>query len=415
MDIQAEITVFYKKAAKKITTKACADLCKQDPLKLEGDCKEAHYEKNFPDINSVRKMFCDLLNKIDQELKSSEQSIEDYYKKTDVLAVDKIIDTIKSELESNIKGCINGSQKGIMQNTSERIIARRITAKYIARIVYYKQNHRSYDKELERAYREVIADETADCKFLLTKTAAKRIQTASRQITSTAAHEVYDAVYNKNTVNDKYKIGYGVMADIVNLETPVLLYSQTRGNGINRNSKYYLAVKDEIINVIQPPFSKFMLNIHRLVNVTNDNHNMPSDPYKTYEDFIKNKLGIVAMLDYRKLKSQYKVLENVNVCSSIAEEFAQYAVKTRQLFKNRRVNNRSQCNTGKKNQKAVYEIASRFELINSLDDLKVISKMIELYFQMLALSMSEEDYITVKKALSKTDTAELEILVNADI
>lgn len=408
MDIQAEITAFYKKAAKEITVLACSKSCKQEDYnKLDLDCKTAHYRRYMSSTNDVKKMFCDLLNKIDQELIPSEQSIEAYYKDTDVLSVDKIIDSVKSALEGDIRNCINGSKNSIMQTKSERIISRRINSKYIARIVYYKQNHCSYDKELERAYREIIADETANCKSVLTKTIAKRIQTVSRQITNSAAREVYNMVYNKSTVNEKYKISYGKMADIVNSETPVLLYPQTRANVLNNGSKYYIAVKNEILNAIQPPFSKFMLNIRRLVDGNIDNPNMPSDPYKTYEDFIKNKLGIVCILDYRNIKSQYDVLKEISVCSTIAKKFAQYAVKTRQLFKNRKVNNRSQCNTGKKNQKAVYDIDSRFELVNSLDDLFVLGKMIELYFQMLALSMSEEEYINILKALSPTDSIEI--------
>ena len=411
MDIQAKIVEFYKDVANEISRRACAD------CKFYSTEHKICYNNMTSNEVDIQYPFNKLLNELDSYLMSDKQeveaeiSVEDYYNGTSVLSLDKIINDVKKALKSEFQHCNHGADYNKLKSKTYHIISRRINSKYIARIVYYKQNHCSYDRELEQAYREIIADETANSNSVLTKATAKRIQTISRQITNSVARGVYDMVYNKSTVNDKYKISYGKMADIVNSETAVLLYPQTRATVSNNGSKYYIAVKNEILNAIQPPFSKFMHNIRSLVDENIDISNMPSDPYKTYEDFIKNKLGIVCILDYRNIKNQFSVLKDISVCSTIAKEFAQYVVKTRQLFKNRRVNNRSQCSTGKKNQKAVYDIDSRFELVNSLDDLIVLGKMIELYFQMLALSMSEEDYINISKSLSPTDSIEIGAIV----
>lgn len=383
MVIQAKIVEFYRNVAKEISRKACADWCYR--------CENAtRYKNKTSNEENVQHLFNSLLKEIDQYLTPNRQStetdisVEEYYRDTNVLSLDKILSDVKKALESEFQHCNHGADYNKLTSKTYRIISHKINSMYIAYIVYYKQNHRYYDKKLERAYREIISSETTQSNSILSKTTAEKIQSVSKQIINSAVHDVYDEIYNKKAINKKYKISYEEMADLINEESAIVVKYQSGSSHKHDKSSYH-----SMICVIAK--AHLFLSPYKCVdNYFNNSDECCTVDNKTIENFIKKHLPQIFMLNYEKSKFK-KYLECGFVYKKISHDFVETAIKTRELFR--------------KN----YRINSRFDIVRGSKDFYILVKMIRLYKEMLKLALSDTEFTELQNELSEDDKSELEI------
>lgn len=384
MDIQAKLVEFYRTVAKEISRAACAGWC---PYRCENKLRCNNFISNE---ENVQHLFNKLLNEFDRYLMPNKQdaeseiSVEDYYKDTKVLSLDKKINDIKKALKSEYRHCNQGADFNKFKSKINRIISNKINRKYIAYIVYYKQNHRYYDEKLERAYREIIAAETAQNNSVLSKATAEKIQRVSRQIINSVVHDVYDEIYSKKNVDEKYKISYEEMANIINKRTAIVVeYQHNFPHEYNKSSYYSLIYTMTKSSVFLTPYKcvKIFLNNTDKCYKVDD---------KTIENFLKKHLAKIFMHDYKKFKYKYKLQCN-SIHDSISCDFIETALETRELFR--------------KN----YRINSRFDIVRCSKDFYILVKMIRLYKEMLKLALSDTEFTELQNELSEEDKSELEI------
>lgn len=389
MNIHKTISEFYIKAAEIICNSACHKCCA-----AKCKCKMNVDVFGDKDTSAIPDMFYSMLDDISNDIRgnsdSNVQPYGEYYKGTDIIDWDGIIANAERSLSGKISKCKHSddSQKRLVEKTAQKL-AGKVGISRIAEIIYYKENHRYYDKTVETEYTEVVETVAQDSNDILSKSMYKKVQKTTSEITSSAAQQVYESVYDKSVVKDKYKLSWEQFVSNVD-DIPYYFDATPKTNKYSIKPQYegmlyYKNTKKRKEEKDFKSWSSCFEYVKSKISISENTY------LKYVRDYIPNLLGINnAYIEYF-LGNYYG--EYVSI--TIYKELNDIIILCNELFSKR---GRSR------------KYSSAFMLVNSIDDVIDFNYIAETFMQMIALRLNPDRYDKFLTAIDAGDnTARKEV------
>jgi hypothetical protein len=346
--------------------------------------------KAVRNIEMLPELFYSALDNIAMELNSDTVikriSYGEYYKDADVIKWDKLIAKIRKYAHIRILKCShsNHSHNELVKET-QNYISGIITRNLIAEMIYFKENHPVYEKRLWKSYSEVIERSVGNNGARLTKREYNKIRGITQAITAEAVSSVYKSIYGKSTV-----------------KVPIPDISQFAAS-LKFNLVSYLDI-DSDSKKVQPWYREcsYYSNIKDLISEESfislaACYKMMTFPFSknTFLELVKNYIpkliGIYeTIMQYLKRSANNGRYIHVNY----ADKFNQTVISAHEFF-------------GKRGKS--YKFDSRFQLIQSLDDLKCFYDITKTYLGIMSLFLEEEQY----NALFDKNPVEVQVIIKA--
>ncbi|MBQ9949001.1 MAG: hypothetical protein IJO91_11500 [Oscillospiraceae bacterium] len=395
MNIHKTISEFYIKAAEIICNSACHKCCA-----AKCKCKMNVDVFGDKDTSAILDMFYSMLDDISADIRGNSdtdvQSYGEYYKGTDIIDWDGIIANAERSLSGKISKCKHSddSQKRLVEKTAQKL-AGKVGISRIAEIIYYKENHRYYDKTVESAYTEVVEAVAQDSNDILSKRMYKKVQKTTSEITSAAAQQVYESVYDKPMLKEKYKPSLDKFAGYVS-DTPY--YLATTNMAKKRKLKMWYDKKEYYKKVVEDFDEGQYISWESCFKDKKDRIPFAKNTFLAYvRRYIPDLLGIsnnLYVFFFGNYRGKY-------VAKIISDELVDIVIECNAMF--------SSCGKRRK-------VDSSFMLVNSMDDLVNFNYVVETYIQVVVLRLLTDKCQKLLEAAATIDNKakeEVAVLISA--
>ena len=385
MSVNSIVSGLYKNIAEIICHEECSENCT-----YKCTCSLNVRLKAVRNIEMLPELFYSALDNIAMELNSDTVikriSYGEYYKDADVIKWDKLIAQIRKHAHIRILKCShsNHSHNELVsetQNYISGIIARNL----IDEMIYFKENHPVYEKRLWKSYSEVIEKSVGNNGARLTKREYNKIRDITQEITAEAVSSVYKSIYGKSTV-----------------KVPIPDISQFAAS-LKFNLVSYLDI-DSDSKKVQPWYREcyYYSNIKYLISEESfislaACYKMMTFPFSknTYLELVKNYIPKLIGIDGTIMQYMKRSVYNGKyIHVDYADKFNQTVISAHEFF-------------GKRGKS--YKFDSRFQLIQSLDDLKCFYDITKTYLGIMSLFLEEEQY----NALFDKNPVEVQVIMKA--
>ena len=365
---------FYDKVAQQLCDEVCCDNCKHK--------NQCHFDTvtKRSDKDDVNTLFFSMLDDVEKIINKTADngavtSYSEYYKDTAVINWDKLLDKIKAKLVECVAAC-NGedNSRARMIAKAKKLLLAKVSPVSVASVYYYKKNHRIYNKSLEQAYREIVKV-LCNNGSIFNNSVSRKVSSVTLDITAAAITEAYDTIYNKSTLEEKYKPHIDDFLE-QRLNDSRMLCFESLPKLSNRKqwyqgTEYYNEVVNEEVEI---GFLSWDSNYKQYI-ADNEQWSMSRNTYLALVNVHIPKLIGASASMVKDVLSEAKdgkyVIENISII------FNGYVNDCYLLFK-------------KNSYRYNYE--SRFQLVQSMDDLLTLSNVIDTYMQVIAARVSQEEY-----------------------
>ena len=385
MSVNSIVSGLYKNIAEIICHEECSENCT-----YKCTCSLNVRLKAVRNIEMLPELFYRALDNIAMELNSDTVikriSYGEYYKDADVIKWDKLIAQIRKHAHIRILKCShsNHSHNELVsetQNYISGIIARNL----IDEMIYFKENHPVYEKRLWKSYSEVIEKSVGNNGARLTKREYNKIRDITQEITAEAVSSVYKSIYGKSTV--KVPIP-DISQFAASLKFNLVSYLDIDSDSKKvqpwyRECSYYSTIKD-------------LISEESLISLAAC-YKMMTFPFSknTYLELVKNYIPKLIGIDGTIMQYMKRSVYNGKyIHVDYADKFNQTVISAHEFF-------------GKRGKS--YKFDSRFQLIQSLDDLKCFYDITKTYLGIMSLFLEEEQY----NALFDKNPVEVQVIMKA--
>ena len=245
--------------------------------------------------------------------------------------------------------------------------------KRIASILYYAKHHKSYDKELEEAYQEVVshtANNHDNIDVWFSNDAAEKIEVLTEAHVKAAADETYDKVYDNPELEEKYRLSREDFNNqLINSEIVNIVSSRRKTQSADISCQNYLkalfiALTDEqfcsyadcLMDYYTPKYG---------TGIANDN---------VFSRYFQKTITPIAGYKFEEVKLFYP-LERKFILNTLCSAYSDCVHFCFQKFNNAR------------NLEYLIDEpnASRFGIIANYNDLKGICNIVKVYSQIIAV------------------------------
>ncbi len=380
MNIHKTISEFYIKAAEIICNSACHKCCA-----AKCKCKMNVDVFGDKDTSAIPDMFYSMLDDIAADIGGNSdidvQPYGEYYRGTDIIDWDGIIANAERTLSGKISKCKHSddSQKRLVEKTAQKL-AGKVGVRRIAEIIFYKENHRFYDKIVESEYTEVVKAVAQSGNDILSKRMYKKVQKTTSEITFAAAQQVYESVYDKSVVKDKYKLSWEQFVSNVD---DIPYYFDATPNSNKHSIKpqyegmlYYKNTKKRKEEKNFKSWSSCFKDVESKISISEN----------TYLKFVWYYIPDLLGINNTYIEYFYGNYNGEYVAKTISNELNDIIIVCNNLF----------LKHGKKRK-----YSSAFMLIDSIDDVIDFNYIAETFMQMIALRLEPARY---DKFLTTIDT-----------
>lgn len=385
MSINSIVSRLYKNIAEIICHEECSENCT-----YKCTCSLNVRLKAVYNIEMLPELFYSALDNIAMELNSDTDikriSYGEYYKDADVIKWDKLIAKIRKYAHIRILKCShsNHSHNELVSET-QNYISGIITRNLIAEMIYFKENHHVYEKRLWKSYSEVIEKSVGNNGARLSKREYNKIRDIAQEITAEAVSSVYKSIYGKSTV--KVPIP-DISQFAASLKFNLVSYLDIDSDSKKvqpwyRECSYYSTIKD-------------LISEESFISLAAC-YKMMTFPFSknTYLELVKNYIPKLIGIDETIMQYLKRSANNGRyIHVNYADKFNQTVISAHELF-------------GKRGKS--YKFDSRFQLIQSLDDLKCFYDIAKTYLGIMSLFLEEEQY----NALFAKNPVEVEVIMKA--
>ena len=385
MSVNSIVSGLYKNIAEIICHEECSENCT-----YKCTCSLNVRLKAVRNIEMLPELFYSALDNIAMELNSDTVikriSYGEYYKDADVIKWDKLIAQIRKHAHIRILKCShsNHSHNELVsetQNYISGIIARNL----IDEMIYFKENHPVYEKRLWNSYSEVIEKSVGNNGARLTKREYNKIRDITQEITAEAVSSVYKSIYGKSTV--KVPIP-DISQFAASLKFNLVSYLDIDSDSKKvqpwyRECSYYSTIKD-------------LISEESFISLAAC-YKMMTFPFSknTYLELVKNYIPKLIGIDGTIMQYMKRSVYNGKyIHVDYADKFNQTVISAHEFF-------------GKRGKS--YKFDSRFQLIQSLDDLKCFYDITKTYLGIMSLFLEEEQY----NALFDKNPVEVQVIMKA--
>lgn len=385
MSVNSIVSGLYKNIAEIICHEECSENCT-----YKCTCSLNVRLKAVRNIEMLPELFYSALDNIAMELNSDTVikriSYGEYYKDADVIKWDKLIAQIRKHAHIRILKCShsNHSHNELVsetQNYISGIIARNL----IDEMIYFKENHPVYEKRLWKSYSEVIEKSVGNNGARLTKREYNKIRDITQEITAEAVSSVYKSIYGKSTV--KVPIP-DISQFAASLKFNLVSYLDIDSDSKKvqpwyRECSYYSTIKD-------------LISEESFISLAAC-YKMMTFPFSknTYLELVKNYIPKLIGIDGTIMQYMKRSVYNGRyIHVDYADKFNQTVISAHEFF-------------GKRGKS--YKFDSRFQLIQSLDDLKCFYDITKTYLGIMSLFLEEEQY----NALFDKNPVEVQVIMKA--
>lgn len=385
MSINSIVSRLYKNIAEIICHEECSENCT-----YKCTCSLNVRLKAVRNIEMLPELFYSALDNIAMELNSDTDikriSYGEYYKDADVIKWDKLIAKIGKYAHIRILKCSHSdhSHNELVAET-QNYISGIITRNLIAEMIYFKENHPVYEKRLWKSYSEVIEKSVGNNGARLSKREYNKIRDITQAITAEVVSGVYKSIYGKSTV-----------------KVPIPDISQFAAS-LKFNLVSYLDI-DSDSKKVQPWYMEcsYYSTIKDLISEESfislaACYKMMTFPFSknTYLELVKNYIPKLIGIDGTIMQYLKRSVYNGRyIHVNYADEFNQTVISAHDFF-------------GKRGKS--YKFDSRFQLIQSLDDLKCFYDITKTYLGIMSLFLEEEQY----NALFDKNLVEVQVIMEA--
>lgn len=386
MSVNSIVSGLYKNIAEIICHEECSENCiYKCTCSLNVRLKVVHNIEMLPEL------FYSALDNIAMELNSDTDikriSYGEYYKDADVIKWDKLIAKIRKYAHIRILKCSHSdhSHNELVAET-QNYIAGIITRNLIAEMIYFKENHPVYERRLWKSYSEVIEKSVGYNVARLSKREYNKIRDITQAITAEAVSSVYKSIYGKSTI--KVPIP-DISQFAASLKFNLVSYLDIDSDSKKvqpwyRECSYYSTIKD-------------LKKEELFISLAECYNKMMTFPFSknTYLELVKNYIPKLIGIDETIMQYLKRSANNGRyIHVNYADEFNQTVISAHEFFSKR----------GKS-----YKFDSRFQLIQSLDDLKCFYDITKTYLGIMSLFLEEEQY----NALFDKNPVEVQVIMKA--
>lgn len=385
MSVNSIVSGLYKNIAEIICHEECSENCT-----YKCTCSLNVRLKAVYNIEMLPELFYSALDNIAMELNSDTDikriSYGEYYKDADVIKWDKLIAKIRKYAHIRILKCShsNHSHNELVSET-QNYISGIITRNLIAEMIYFKENHHVYEKILWKSYSEVIEKSVGNNGARLSKREYNKIRDIAQEITAEAVSSVYKSIYGKSTV--KVPIP-DISQFAASLKFNLVSYLDIDSDSKKvqpwyRECSYYSTIKD-------------LISEESFISLAAC-YKMMTFPFSknTYLELVKNYIPKLIGIDETIMQYLKRSANNGRyIHVNYADKFNQTVISAHEFF-------------GKRGKS--YKFDSRFQLIQSLDDLKCFYDITKTYLGIMSLFLEEEQY----NALFDKNPVEVQVIMKA--
>lgn len=385
MSINSIVSRLYKNIAEIICHEECSENCT-----YKCTCSLNVRLKAVRNIEMLPELFYSALDNIAMELNSDTDikriSYGEYYKDADVIKWDKLIAKIGKYAHIRILKCSHSdhSHNELVAET-QNYISGIITRNLIAEMIYFKENHPVYEKRLWKSYSEVIEKSVGNNGARLSKREYNKIRDITQAITAEVVSGVYKSIYGKSTV--KVPIP-DISQFAASLKFNLVSYLDIDSDSKKvqpwyRECSYYSTIKD-------------LISEESFISLAAC-YKMMTFPFSknTYLELVKNYIPKLIGIDGTIMQYLKRSVYNGRyIHVNYADEFNQTVISAHDFF-------------GKRGKS--YKFDSRFQLIQSLDDLKCFYDITKTYLGIMSLFLEEEQY----NALFDKNLVEVQVIMEA--
>lgn len=383
MSINSIVSRLYKNIAEIICHEECSENCT-----YKCTCSLNVRLKAVRNIEMLPELFYSALDNIAMELNSDTDikriSYGEYYKDADVIKWDKLIAKIGKYAHIRILKCSHSdhSHNELVAET-QNYISGIITRNLIAEMIYFKENHPVYEKRLWKSYSEVIEKSVGNNGARLSKREYNKIRDITQAITAEVVSGVYKSIYGKSTV--KVPIP-DISQFAASLKFNLVSYLDIDSDSKKvqpwyRECSYYSTIKD-------------LISEESFISLAAC-YKMMTFPFSknTYLELVKNYIPKLIGIDGTIMQYLKRSVYNGRyIHVNYADEFNQTVISAHDFF-------------GKRGKS--YKFDSRFQLIQSLDDLKCFYDITKTYLGIMSLFLEEEQY----NALFDKNLVEVQVIM----
>lgn len=395
MNINTRITEFYNSAAEIVCNSICSSCDKKCSHKFNAMVMGNN------GISDITALFTTMLDDISLEIIGSrgdrEQSYTEYYRDTPATRFSKEITDIKRSVKNITKKCdTTNSSHNTISDIIRKGLKVRIDRKRIAELLYYKANHRFYDEEVEQAYTEIVAQATSGRNGLLSKATYSKLRKLTEEIMTSAADEVYRSIYDKPAIQDKYKPSLERFNEGLGEDTPFFakctIETPTQAILWYQNSEYWEKAITQIREKQYITWKKCFENYY-----SDNDYEVEAISKNTYLDYVTKHIPkLIGISDTLK---NFLNRENYN---------GAYVAKDLGYLVNQSVN-KCACLFRKRGKSKEYH--SRFELVNSIQDMDDLCELMHVYMQVVAARLSRYEYEKLTSIESADDDENKELSI----
>jgi len=250
-EINKIIDNFFEAAAKSIM-RNIADVLLENPRKNKGlkqNILDVIVAKGYSTIE-VQEKYLELLDEIDRLVYGEidkKNSYVNYYKDNELFETDiNISDIIEKVKKSSNRGDIVESLK---EDVKKRLLEKN-GYRRIAQLYYYKKNHKWYEEELEKAYREIVSHVIKRKRLIekiITVENDKRIREITQKVVYHQAEKEYESIYGNPQLPKEYKVRKSAYYSELNNQSALFICKVSDNYLENRFQKY----KNELSGIIE--------------------------------------------------------------------------------------------------------------------------------------------------------------------
>ncbi|MGN0679706.1 MAG: hypothetical protein ACI4JS_08600 [Oscillospiraceae bacterium] len=377
---------FYNEIAEMVCDEICCDNCQHN--------NKCHFDTAMKckDKSDINEMFFSMLDNVsktlcDKTTDSSDMPYSEYYINVSVIDWNKEIDRIKSALVKSVKGCKgDDGSKAKLVGKAKKLLMTRVSPFRVAGIFYYKPFHREYAQTLYEPFSKMLSDMVDKDKLPFTKTAMKSVQKRTKEIVGIALRNAYNNIYEKPYIPANRKPSITKFEQNITASSPVLVCvtsSKTVMNAKNKSEmQYEKAVQDSAeesqFMTWEESYEEFAAKYPNTMTLN------------TYLTFVKTHLPVLYGTDKNTIKAllNRKIANGKYVIKTSSDEFADYVNYCYGIFKRR-------------GKRFAYE--SRFELIQSLEDLAAIHYLLVEYNVILESRLPEDEFKKLSADIKKNN------------
>lgn len=416
MNIAGLIEAFYKRSAQRI----CGQLYETTSNECEGAVVSAWRKyllnivlKEDVSIAAISHDFYDTLDKAESYLVTDTEkpniSFYDYYKDSNTPDWNTIVHTIISSNEQSFMKCKdNDKNRDSVVEKIQKRLEQKISIEYIATLLYYKLNHRYYDKTIILTFREIIRECTdKETSNTFTKEFSNAIRKICQEVADKSADEVYDSLFEKENLNNKYKPNHDEFRRSLNHYSLCCLTNKKHKNypiqAWYMRLPYYNKVKEKIQNdsgtaffcSVEEAYNDFSLNKEDVLM----NHPKKVDKLRLseneYRQLLTKYLPLLAGINPDQITSYVqKIFRKKCLLKSMIDDINRTVSITFRLCEQIYKPRKKRTNTNQKTRRGTkYEFSSRFEMIHSLGDLLDMDMVINNFFMIFFGILDKDSYV----------------------